>query len=88
LINETQKYEDKGVGFISNKDNADYKQLKWELNRFNDSKPNKFRNKKSNKSPKKSSDKKGPKNSNTKPVKSFKKQTGGKSKKNFRFNKK
>ncbi len=44
MINETQKYEDKGVGFISNKDNADYKQLKWELNRFNDSKPNKFRN--------------------------------------------
>lgn len=48
MINETQKYEDKGVGFISNKDNADYKQLKWELNRFNDNKSNKFRKVKKN----------------------------------------
>ena len=87
MINETQKYEDKGVGFISNKDNADYKQLKWELNRFNDSKPNKFKNKKFNKSSKKS-EKKTPKKSNTKAVKSLKKQGGAKSKKNFRFNKK
>ena len=79
MINEAQKYEDKGVGFISNKDNANYKQLKWESARFND-RPNKLKNKNFKKASKKSSGVKG----GNKPFKG----KNNKSKKNFRFNKK
>ena len=33
LINESSKYDELGVGGISNKDNSDPKQLKWEMKR-------------------------------------------------------
>lgn len=33
LINESARYDDMGVGSISNKDRADPKQLKWEMDR-------------------------------------------------------
>lgn len=36
MINESNKYEEMGVGSISNKDNANPKQLKWELQRDGD----------------------------------------------------
>lgn len=36
LINESSRYDEMGVGSISNKDNANPKQLKWEMKR-NDS---------------------------------------------------
>ena len=31
IINESAKYDDMGVGNVSNKDRADPKQLKWEM---------------------------------------------------------
>lgn len=33
MINESSRYDEMGVGSISNKDNADPKQLKWEMTR-------------------------------------------------------
>lgn len=42
LINESTKMDDEGVGAISNKDKSNAKQLKWEMNRFNDDSRGKF----------------------------------------------
>lgn len=36
MINESVKYDEKGVGSISNRDNADVKQLQWEMKRDRD----------------------------------------------------
>jgi len=36
IIEEATKMDNEGVGSISNKDKASAKQLKWEMNRFND----------------------------------------------------
>jgi len=33
MINESSRYDEMNVGSISNKDNADPKQLKWEMKR-------------------------------------------------------
>jgi hypothetical protein len=33
MINDSSKYDEMGVGSISNKDNANPKQLKWEMQR-------------------------------------------------------
>lgn len=33
LVNDSARYDELGVGSISNKDRADPKQLKWEMNR-------------------------------------------------------
>ena len=48
MINESSRYDEMGVGSISNKDNAGPKQLKWEMKR-NDAefkKNKRFNNKK------------------------------------------
>ena len=33
MLNETADFNSKGVGSLSNRDNADVKQLKWEMSR-------------------------------------------------------
>lgn len=62
MINESAKYDEMGVGSLSNKDKADPKQLKWEMQRdefvkgknwkktkkFNKNKQNKSKSKKEN----------------------------------------
>lgn len=51
MINESSRYDEMGVGSISNRDNADPKQLKWEMKR-NDTeykKNKRFNNKKTKK---------------------------------------
>jgi hypothetical protein len=70
MIQEGAEYDRQGVGSISNKDKADVKQLKWEMDRhsdYNNGKGSKSNYKKSNKSfskqkhlaTKKNNDKKG-----------------------------
>jgi hypothetical protein len=44
MLTDSANYESKGVGFLSNRDNSDVKQLKWEMSRSMDKRKN-FRKK-------------------------------------------
>lgn len=55
LVNDSARYDELGVGSISNKDKADPKQLKWEMNRNDLSNGKKW--KKTNKLPNKTKNK-------------------------------
>ena len=80
LINESNKYDEMGVGSISNKDNANPKQLKWEMQRDERLNGKNWKNKKGTKFSKHSKNFKSKSNNKNGKVnkKSFSNKTGKK----------